>query len=330
MISWLLLLGSLAVAQSEVCNGFSHLQFVRINSGNIQNADYPPYQCADIDRFDRQFAKIAAIAPVRLDRGVIIADRTMRLIDQYFNGDYSQLVLGFNRNDPASIQGAETVFVHEVGHQIFQRLLETKIELLRASYSHLARVREFSHAITTALDAIGDQCPIRDGWSIEMLSNDCQVRVQTALQPLSQKYPNNPSEEMKQFLAGHRDELNRIYAIAAPYHELYADVVMAVFYGSPNVARRIELLSGHAIDSCRTFNERLPIDFVPPAGPHCLFSSIRFDLWQSVIGPGLSHPRDLLSRIGHIFGEQVSRQIVTMSADQQINHLRMALGLNRP
>ena len=117
-------------------------------------------------------------------------------------------------------------------------------------------------------------------------------------------------EMINKFKNQNKAQLDNFLDVITPYHELFADLFEAIYFGDPGINGPAFTGLGLPIEPCRTFNSTLPENFTSD-DPHCSLSSVRNELWQKSVVPSLPNKREILMKVADAIWTETQMQMAS-------------------
>lgn len=271
------LLSLSANARQTYCTGFSEMSFVSINNDPVKDVmPSPDYVCADFHAFESIAHQVKSLSRYRVGSTNIMATKRP-LLDAAYDAQWGQIRLGFNTQSPKEVEHAKAVFMHEVGHAVFERALAEKIPLLKQYLILKTRSEMQMSLMTPVLERTSDE-------SCSDPTSECGKFMKDYFVKIREKWEryggDRITDDIRDFSRQNKVELDRVTALSSPFHELFGDLVATSLLKNPDAISNALSYFTKQDQACRSFSEELPADFNSP-DPHCSLSKIRKQLWLS-------------------------------------------------
>jgi len=291
-------------------NGFAERPSEKLNlCTNFKNIGYASLQrdvsvgCSGLKGFDDMISRMQMMSPTLIKLGyLIVGPRSLgRFATE--NWENSSVEIFYDSSDAQWNEGTRLIFPHEVGHLILDQYISSKFQVL----NRLSAVRQRNALYMKHLIPIL-QMRQRDS-SCGQPGSVCAQKI-VELQKKSPIDLTGPSttETMNQFYSENQAELQKIEEVLVPYHELFADLVQALYYDDPMINNKATLLMGVNTQLCRTFKLRMPRNF-QSIDPHCQLSAIRRTLWNQFVVPQQNNKKAILGRLAEAISQEVARRV---------------------
>lgn len=283
---WLFLHGPFTAFAAKngavICLNFDNLEFVKImnNKGDPQ---FPDYKCEDFVSFDLLAGDVLRLSPTHIANIDILASKESPK-DAGVDFNFNHLSFGFDKRYPEHKASVETIFIHELGHNIFTEYLYQNLPQLRV-LNTLRQSNAGSSKLLANFISLVDQ-------SGKCSSEKCLEFVEKYGEQIESS--QIISNQIHEWHIKNNDLSNKLHIIMAPYHEFVADVVVMLFTHEPN-AIRIAINEVVGIDvACRDFNYDAKT-IREEYGPHCVFSGVRKNLLLNVILPAIKNKTESMA-----------------------------------
>lgn len=266
---------SLAGKKSFKCYEFEHFNYVSIDNSNIE--EFPDYQCDDAKRFDDLLGEVRSVSPINL-YGVNLFLSKRKPKKGKNDIEFNHVNMGFDKNRPEVNKHVDAIFIHEVGHSIFHQYLLKEISYFSSLYDLDRKKDSLFNTLLERNSLLSDtgkcESPECLKWNTKNSNIFSEIR-KTKLE-MEDWYKNN---KKKEFI---------LTRLAAPYHELFADIVAAAVLNDPEATSNAlyELLK--VAIPCRSMKYSSEC-LNDTQGDHCLYSGVREAIWNSLISPALSN-----------------------------------------
>lgn len=278
-----------------------------IVSFNFKEAPKAPPRCEELEYLSDAVVDIKKMWPDQKIPIFIISTDESPLVAAY-DLRYSNVLVGTSDGSPASTAANVAIFVHEYGHNVFQSLIAEALPLVReiearkyANFLKLQRLMPYIQLLQESKCEPG---------------SDCFKKAERA-------FADNPTtdDDERSFFESHRAEIEKIMAIAGPYHELFADLFAAAFANNPDVVKSALEYYHHADESHRGFtNVGAPGNQIDP---HRTLSGAREKVWLRYIKHLQEGSRESALRIiGRIFVNEIQSDLAAGTSANTQNLLR--------
>ncbi|RZA07713.1 MAG: hypothetical protein EOP11_06930 [Proteobacteria bacterium] len=270
----------------------------------------PEITCHAILEYEHLLDSLQAILPEKLTlTTLLLLPRQPRM--GLYDPRYGKIELEDRTPGAPVLSRNEAILVHEEGHNLFHGFLSEEIPL----YGELAKLNEengrrLSEMLELAQSYGGVEA--------------CQVETSECYRKVSLKNAASVSAEAKlhAFLQQNKAALDSLGQRVAPLHELYADLVAALFYDDASaMIKKIPDLG-----ACRVFKAE-PAEPSPPPSAYCELRALRAPLWERFVFSRLGDKRALLRELGRAFAEEAKKraQEKLPSPQRSIRRLKAAL-----
>lgn len=272
---------SISIAKAKTCfTGYQYLKMINTKDTNKN--------CNDFDRYEQDIKEIFSYIKHRPPVVTLILSKDAPLESSYFFSG-NRLILGIAENIKNSDEHVRSIFIHEVGHSIFQTLLEESIPEL--SGAKMAREKDNTNLLLTiqylALLNKDSNCQ----------SEECISFAMKHFSQLSEDEINdilNVENTLNWYESNH--DKDYIEGIALHYHELFSDILAATYLENPRAISsalgffNTKLRLHQSFYFCRSFDLATKISIYQKnqiTDEHCSLSPIRFEIWQKILRPSI-------------------------------------------
>ncbi len=208
------------------------------------------------------------------------------------------------------------IFPHEVGHLILDKFLSSKISVLKSLDVIKQRNAIYMKHLLPILELRQKDA------SCAKPDSECSKKTKKMLEtsPVDLTGPST-TELLQDFFSKHKQEIETLDSVLVHYHELYGDLVQAIYFDDPAVNLRASELFQIKKEACRTFNLPVATGFVSD-DPHCSLSAIRMSLWENFVKPGRLTKKQLLGSLAEAIYLEVEARL--KSSENEISHNEIA------
>ncbi len=283
---------------SKMCFNYKNINFVSIESNTGA-------QCQDFSTFDETLEGMQdlklTIASVFL--GSLVVSPFQKDNWGSENWDIGTIYITSSQIDTSWNNSIKFIFPHEIGHLILDNYLSDKRLVLKNYKAIKDRNWLYIKNLVPILELR------KSDPSCSNPNSACSKKIAKLIadSPVDLNGPS-PSVLRDKYYLDNKVELDTFSNIVIPYHELFADLVQALVFDDPNINEKAFLGFGMPSEPCRTFNERLPVNFQSDE-PHCRLSSVRVDIWNKFVKPMLPNKKAILLKLAGAIWAEIEPQL---------------------